>query len=277
MSAVGSIGFVERAIDHVTPPAGALEGAADADHWFTIQRGYPSGRRPSPEALEVAMGALRPEPGTRPALALPSDRWVSIGPSPIFVNNTLPYAGRVTAVATHPTAPGTIYIGGDGGGIWRTTDGGVTWASLTDGLPVPAIQSIVIDPVNPQLIYATTIQRTYATRWLSSTNGGATWTVSSITTTDGRTLSPALCSVNVFKACIPPSSGRILIDPRRAGSPNTSTLYYVGASHLLRSDDSGRTFRAVLTLPVDLDFAGAAAPTLGPDQRRDLCGGAGLL
>jgi len=211
------------------------------------------------------MAARRIRPGTRPALALPSDRWVSIGPSPIFVNNTLPYAGRITAVATHPTAPGTIFIGGDGGGIWRTTDGGTRWVSLTDNIPVPAIQSIAIDPANPQLVYATTIQRTYATRWLSSTDGGATWSVSPIAMADGRVLSPALCSVNVFKACIPPSSGRILIDPLRAGSAQTSTIYYVGTSHLLRSDDSGRTFRAVLALPVDLDFAGASAPSRNPE------------
>jgi photosystem II stability/assembly factor-like uncharacterized protein len=39
----------------------------------------------------------------------------------------------------------------------------------------------------------------------------------------------------------------------------------VGASHLLRSDDSGRTFRPVLTLPVDLDFAGDTAPTQNPE------------
>src|SRR6185436_14285999 len=139
------------------------------------------------------------------------------------------------------------------------------WTSLTDNIPVPAIQSIAIDPINPLLIYATTIQRTYAIRWLSSTDGGATWTVSAIKLADGRTLSPALCSVNVFKACIPPSSGRIFIDPLRAGSTQTSTIYYVGASMLLRSDDSGRTFRPVLSLQVDLDFAGASAPAQYPE------------
>ena len=181
------------------------------------------------------------------------------------MNNTQPYAGRITAVATHPTLPGTIYIGADGGGIWRTTDGGTRWVSLTDSIPVPAIQSIAIDPVNPLLIYASTIQRTYATRWLSSADGGATWSVSNITLTDGRVLSPALCSVNVFKACIPPSSGRIFIDPLRAGSTQTSSIYYVGASHVLRSDDSGRTFSPVLTLPVDLDFSGASAPAQNPE------------
>jgi len=241
------------------------DAPANGDQWFSLQRGYPTGSRPPADALDRAMTALKPAPGTRPALVLPSDRWVSIGPSPINRSSGLPYAGRVTAVAAHPTLASTIYIGGDAGGIWRTTDRGATWTSLTDTLPVPAIQSIAIDPVNPQLLYASTIQRTYPTRWLASTDGGDTWAVSSITTTDGKTLSPALCSVNVFKACIPPSSGRILIDPLRAGSASTSTLYYVGASHLLRSDDSGRTFHPVLTLPVDLDFAGADAPTLNPE------------
>lgn len=239
--------------------------AQNGEHWFHITRAYPTGSTPPAAVLEGVLRERRATRGSLPALAVPHDNWVSIGPSPIHVQNTLPYAGRVTAVATHPTVASTIYIGADAGGIWRTTDNGVTWTSLTDDLPVPAIQSIAIDPVNPQLIYASTIQRTYPTRWLSSTNGGASWTVSSIVTTDGRTLSPALCAVNVFKACIPPSSGRILVDPTRAGSPNTNTIFFVGTSHLLRSDDSGRTFRPVLSLPVDLDFGGAQAPALNPE------------
>jgi photosystem II stability/assembly factor-like uncharacterized protein len=238
-------------------------GPENGDDWFVFQRAYPTGRRPPADVLARAMDARRR--GPRPALTLPGSQWVSIGPSPITVNNTQPYAGRITAVAAHPTIATTIYIGADAGGIWRTTDGGQRWTSLTDNLPVPAIQSIAIDPVNPSLIYASTIQRTYGIRWLASTDGGATWAVSNITLSDGRVLSPALCSVNVFKACIPPSSGRIFIDPLRAGSTQTSTLYYVGASSLLRSDDSGRTFRPVLSLPIDLDFAGAQAPAQNPE------------
>jgi photosystem II stability/assembly factor-like uncharacterized protein len=257
---VGGLLPLARPVDRI-----ALEGPVNGDEWFALQRAYPTGKRPPRDALERGMDARRGSRGTRPALNLPSSQWVSIGPSPIWVNNTLPYAGRITAIATHPTLPGTIYIGGDAGGIWRSTDGGVKWVSLTDNIPVPAIQSIAIDPKNPLLIYATTIQRTYATRWLSSTDGGNTWAVSAIKLFDGRELSPALCSVNVFKACIPPSSGRILIDPLRAGSTQTSTIYYVGASNILRSDDSGRTFRSVLSLPVELDFAGAGAPATNPE------------
>ena len=260
---VSAISLAERPARVISPPI-----AYDGESWFIVQRSYPTGRTPPADALARALRETRPGPAPRLSLTLPGDRWVSLGPQPIYVpSNSSPttFSGRVTAVAPHPTNPATLYVGTDSGGIWRTTDNGATWASLTDAVPVPAIQSLALDPVNPQLMYATTIHRTYGTRWLRSTDGGASWDVSAIVTDRGETLSPALCSVNVLKACIPPSSGRIIIDPLRAGSPNTSTIYYVGASHLLRSDDSGRTFRSVLSLPVDLDFAGPDAATGNPE------------
>jgi len=260
---VSAISLVEKPARVISPPI-----AYDGESWFIVQRSYPTGRTPPADALARALRDTRPGPAPRLSLTLPGDRWVSLGPQPIYVpSNTSPttFSGRVTAVAPHPTNPATLYIGTDSGGIWRTIDNGATWASLTDAVPVPAIQSLALDPVNPQLVYATTIHRTYGTRWLRSTDGGSSWDVSAIVTDRGETLSPVLCSVNVLKACIPPSSGRIIVDPLRAGSPNTSTIYFVGASHLLRSDDSGRTFRSVLSLPVDLDFAGPDAATDNPE------------
>jgi photosystem II stability/assembly factor-like uncharacterized protein len=241
--------------------------AADADSWFMLQRSYPTGRAASADGLDRAMRTVGPRLNLQPQLTIPGERWVSIGPRPIFVQNSLPYAGRVTAIAPHPTNADTLYIGTDSGGVWKTANGGSTWTSLTDAVPVPSIASLAIDPVNPQLLYATTIHRTYPTRLLRSTDGGLTWDVSSITLASGETLSPAPCSVNVFKACIPPSSGKVFIDPRRAGSPNTSTIYVAGSSHLFRSDDSGRTFRSLLSLPTDLDFGGADVPTRNPEAQ----------
>jgi hypothetical protein len=198
--------------------------AYDAESWFRLQRAYPSGRLPAADVLDRAVRAVRPIDRIRPHLTISGDRWVHIGPNPIVVNGAMPWVGRVTAVAAHPTQPNVIYAGGDNGGIFRSTDTGATWSSLTENIPVPSIQTIAIDPVNPQLIYAATIQRTYPARWLRSTDGGNSWDQSTITTTDGRSLSPALCSVNVFKACIPPSSGRVLIDPRGAGSATSSKI-----------------------------------------------------
>ncbi len=40
--------------------------------------------------------------------------------------------GRVTAVTGVPGHPGLFYMGSTGGGVFRTTDGGLTWESLSD-------------------------------------------------------------------------------------------------------------------------------------------------
>ncbi len=96
----------------------------NAELWFQLKRAYPTGRLPAAGALDRAWREIRPRTDVRTAIQLPGDRWVSIGPQPIAVQNSLPFAGRVTAVAPHPTLAGTLYIGTDSGGIWKTTDGG---------------------------------------------------------------------------------------------------------------------------------------------------------
>jgi photosystem II stability/assembly factor-like uncharacterized protein len=48
--------------------------------------------------------------------------------------------GRVTAVAGVPSQPLTFYMGGTGGGVWKTTDGGVTWRNVSD----------MVRPLEPQ-------------------------------------------------------------------------------------------------------------------------------
>src|SRR5688572_5871906 len=102
---VGALLVIGRPAVHPGEPVpreGPENGPQNGDDWFALQRAYPTGRRPPADALDRAMAARRDAPGRRPALALTSNQWVSIGPSPIFVSNTQPYAGRVTAVATHP-------------------------------------------------------------------------------------------------------------------------------------------------------------------------------
>src|SRR5438876_2037459 len=51
-------------------------------------------------------------------------RWRSLGP---------PRGGRSIAVTGSASRPYEYYMGATGGGLWKTTDGGVTWRSVTDG------------------------------------------------------------------------------------------------------------------------------------------------
>lgn len=56
-------------------------------------------------------------------------------------------------VLRHPWA---LDDGGDGSGVYRSTDGGTTWKRLTDGLPSGPLGRITVDaaPSNPEHVYA---------------------------------------------------------------------------------------------------------------------------
>src|SRR5690606_5551571 len=49
-----------------------------------------------------------------------------------------------------------FYAGGDGGGIWRSQDGGETWTKLRGGLPAGTLGRIglAVFPADPRIVYA---------------------------------------------------------------------------------------------------------------------------
>jgi photosystem II stability/assembly factor-like uncharacterized protein len=65
--------------------------------------------------------------------------------------------GRVTAVTGVPSQPFTFYMGSTGGGVWKTTDAGHSWANISDGyFAVAPIGAIDVAATNPSVIYAGT-------------------------------------------------------------------------------------------------------------------------
>jgi photosystem II stability/assembly factor-like uncharacterized protein len=63
--------------------------------------------------------------------------------------------GRVVAVAGCPRDPMTFYFGACAGGVWKTTDGGLTWLCLTDGqFMTAAVGALAVAPSDPNVIYA---------------------------------------------------------------------------------------------------------------------------
>ena len=76
----------------------------------------------------------------------------------------------------------TIFLGGVGGGIWRSNDSGGSWAPVNDFLSSLAVTSIVVDPTNSTILYAATGEGFSVNGALPgagvfrSINGGNSWT-----------------------------------------------------------------------------------------------------
>ena len=93
------------------------------------------------------------------ATATVGGSWTNLGPSPLNTGALYHFSqasGRVLALAYAPTSPGTIYLGGADGGVWRATSGGVVWTPLTDNMPSLAIGALAVDPNNSGIIFAGT-------------------------------------------------------------------------------------------------------------------------
>src|SRR5690349_17865584 len=82
---------------------------------------------------------------TPPADVLDRVSWRCIGPF---------RAGRVVAVAGHPTERNVFYFGSTGGGVWRTDDAGIYWTNVSDGFFKRAsVGAIALAPSDPKVIY----------------------------------------------------------------------------------------------------------------------------
>ncbi|HXU34088.1 MAG TPA: glycosyl hydrolase, partial [Thermoanaerobaculia bacterium] len=65
-------------------------------------------------------------------------------------------SGRISDVAVHPTAEGTWYVAAGSGGVWKTTNAGVTWTPIFDDQPSYSIGEITLDPTNPDVVWVGT-------------------------------------------------------------------------------------------------------------------------
>lgn len=71
--------------------------------------------------------------------------WRSIGPF---------RGGRSSAVTGVEGQPNVYYMGSAGGGVWKTTDAGNTWANISDGYFGGSIGAVAVAESDPNVIYA---------------------------------------------------------------------------------------------------------------------------
>lgn len=87
---------------------------------------------------------------------------------------SITHAGGFPAMAAargHPQAAGPL-------GVFKSTDGGVSWTHLTNGLPGISATDLAVDPSNSQVVYAAIghIFGDASNGIYRSTNAGASWT-----------------------------------------------------------------------------------------------------
>ncbi|MFN7929187.1 MAG: glycosyl hydrolase [Blastocatellia bacterium] len=72
-------------------------------------------------------------------------KWRNVGPN---------RGGRSIACAGSASRPLEYYFAAVGGGLWKTTDGGVTWKPVTDGqLKSSSVGAIAVSESNPDVVY----------------------------------------------------------------------------------------------------------------------------
>ena len=65
-------------------------------------------------------------------------------------------SGRISAIDAVPGSPEIIYVGAATGGVWKSTNSGVSWTPVFDEQRVNSIGALAIDPVNPNIVWVGT-------------------------------------------------------------------------------------------------------------------------
>jgi photosystem II stability/assembly factor-like uncharacterized protein len=144
--------------------------------------------------------------------------------------------GRVAAVSGVIGDPTTFYFGAVGGGVWKTTNTGMTWQPIFDGQRISSIGTIVVAPSNPNVVYVGTgeadirSQIGFGDGVYRSDDAGKTWR--NVGLRDTRQI-----------ACI-------RVDPRDPDLVYVAALGHVYGPHpdrgVYRSRDGGRNWQKVL-------------------------------
>ncbi|HWF44026.1 MAG TPA: T9SS type A sorting domain-containing protein [Candidatus Kapabacteria bacterium] len=162
----------------------------------------------------------------RPAMeASSSAAWIEVSKS-----QDGSVSGRGSTIAFDPN--GAIYYGTTLGGLWKTTDLGQNWVSLSDSWKVLAVGGVAVDPVHPNIIYAGTgvangliggASTAAGVGIYKSTDNGLNWTL------------------------LPLGNMENVTTQMEVNPANTNLIYHAGLAGIFVSADAGETWSHVLS------------------------------
>jgi len=122
-----------------------------------------------------------------------SNTWTPFGP---MGNERLAGTGRINSITFHPTDTSIFFICVAQGGIWKTTNSGKSWTSVSGDLPILRTTALAIHPTKPETMYvamgdfayighnifANDNKRNthYGLGVYKTVNGGKTWTATGL-------------------------------------------------------------------------------------------------
>jgi len=181
-------------------------------------------------ASSVASLAQTPTPSPKEADPLKDLQYRSIGPY---------RGGRSAAVAGVPSQPFVYYYGATGGGVWKSTDGGINWECVSDGsvFGTGSVGAIAVADSDPNTVYVGMGESpirgnvSHGDGVYKSNDGGKTW--KRVGLDDTRQIS------------------RIRIHPKNSDLVYVAALGHVWGPNdqrgVFRSKDGGKTWEKVLS------------------------------
>jgi photosystem II stability/assembly factor-like uncharacterized protein len=144
--------------------------------------------------------------------------------------------GRSLTAAGIPGDPTTYYFGATGGGVWKSTDGAMTWNSVFDKENSSSIGSIAVAPSDPNVVYVGTGEgcirgnTAQGNGVYKTVDGGKTW--KNVGLHDSRAI------------------GKVIVDPKNANVVFVAALGHPFGPNsergIFRTTDGGKTWEKVL-------------------------------
>lgn len=174
----------------------------------------PDGDRPERVSVGQLLARITPSDRQPRGMFYPRTRgtllWQSLGPQPItneYWSGGANASGRVSSIALHPTDVNIAYIGAAGGGVWKTTDGGQSWAPLTDQLSSLASGAVALDAASPDTVLYGTGEQHYSSDSLygdglfRSFDGGQNWSKIALKTDVGSYIARVAITPGLLHVC----------------------------------------------------------------------------